>query len=172
MRLPVQLPTAIRNWGHIRDEVTGGAVGALIAIPFLLSSGAVIYAPIGPTHAAEGIFGALVSAVLFGLVAGPLGGPTMRITTARTSLAAIVAGLAPMLASQPAFATAYPGPAAAPALMTGCLLAVLLAGLLQFGLGAARLGAAGIELAMARNLALELANRVRIQTETIHQLEA
>ncbi len=147
MGLSLQLRSAVLNrrvmwdWSRLRGDVTGGVVGALIAIPFLLSSGAVIYAGIGAEHAAQGIFGALLSAVLFGLTAGVFGGPTLQLTTARTSLAAIVAGLPPMLAAQPAFAQAYPGAAAAPALMTGCLLAVLLSGLLQFGLGALRLGA-------------------------------
>ncbi len=127
---------------RLRGDLVGGAVGALIAIPTVLSCGIVFFAGIGPGFAAAGIASAFVSAVICALVAGVFGGRTLHVNSPKTSHAAILAGLTATVAAQPGFISAFPGAAAAPALMTVCFLTILVSGAVQFGLGAARLGAA------------------------------
>jgi MFS superfamily sulfate permease-like transporter len=128
-------------FARLKGDVMGGAVGAVITIPIVLSCGIVIFDGIDPDLVALGIASAFVSAVICSIVAGLFGGPTLHVNSPKTSHAAILAGLCTMLWGQPAFVAAFPGEKAAPALMTICFLTILISGAVQFGLGAARLGA-------------------------------
>ena len=53
---------------QLRGELLGGAVGGLVAMPFILSSGGVIFSTTGPEHAATGSLSRLNAASLSGLV--------------------------------------------------------------------------------------------------------
>ena len=125
-----------------RGDLIGGCVGALIAVPTVLSCGSVFFAGIGPGLVAAGIASAFISAVLCAIVAGCFGGETLHVNCPKTSHAAILAGLCAIMAGQPGFVAAFPGAATAPALMLVCFLTILLSGVVQFGLGALQLGAA------------------------------
>ena len=131
----------VSKFARLKGDVVGGAVGALISIPIVLSCGIVIFEGIDSDLVSAGIASAFVSAVICAVVAGLFGGPTLHVNSPKTSHAAILAGLCAMIGSHPDFIAAFPGVNAAPALMTVCFLTILISGAVQFCLGAARLGA-------------------------------
>ena len=121
-------------------DVGGGAVGALVTLPIVLSCGVVYFQGLGPAFVAAGIGAAFVSAIVAALVAGLFGGPPLHVSSPKTSHAAILSGLIGTLASQRAFAEAFPGPAAPGGLMAVCFIVLCVAALCQLLLGASRLG--------------------------------
>lgn len=125
----------------VGGDMTGGAMGALVTIPIILSCGVVSYQSIGPSFVAAGIAAAFVSAIVAALVAGALGGPPLHINTPKTSHAAILSSLIAVVATHHSFSDHFSGDAAAQALIVTCLITLFISGLFQAALGVLRLGA-------------------------------
>ncbi len=123
-------------WG----DVIGGSVGALIAVPIILSCGVVSYQSIGSAFVTAGISAAFVAAVVAAVVSGLLGGPLLHVSSPKTTHAAILSGLIATVATHHSFSDIYSGERAPAALMTICFLTLLISGLTQVLLGASRMG--------------------------------
>lgn len=124
-------------WG----DAAGGAVGALIAVPIILSCGVVMYHSLGPAYATAGISAAFVAAVAAALVSGLFGGAPLHVNTPKTTHAAILSGLIASVAVHHSFTDIYSGANAPAALMAICFLTLLVSGVVQIWLGASRMGA-------------------------------
>jgi sulfate permease, SulP family len=121
-------------------DVIGGSVGALIAVPIILSCGVVSYQSIGPAFVTAGISAAFVAAVAAAVVAGLFGGSPLHVSSPKTTHAAILSGLIATVAIHHSFSDIYSGERAPAALMTICFLTLLISGLTQILLGASRMG--------------------------------
>ena len=124
-------------WG----DVIGGSVGALIAVPIILSCGVVSYQSIGPAFVTAGISAAFVAAVAAAVVSGLFGGAPLHVSSPKTTHAAILSGLIANVAIHHSFSDIYGGERAPAALMTIGFLTLLISGLTQVLLGASRMGA-------------------------------
>jgi SulP family sulfate permease len=110
-------------------ELGAGLAAALMALPSALGNGLLAFAPLGPEHAAAGAVAGLTGAVVLGLVAALLGGTPGLVSAPSGPAAAMITALAAHLAATD------PGRAPVLLLATG-----LLAGVVQLGFGALRLG--------------------------------
>lgn len=124
-------------WG----DLIGGSVGALIAIPIVLSCGIVSYHSLGPAFVTAGISAAFVATVMVALVSGLFGGAPLHLNSPKTTHAAILSGLIANVAIHHSFTDVYSPERAPAALMTVCFLTLLVSGLTQVFLGASRMGA-------------------------------
>lgn len=124
-------------WG----DVLGGAVGAMIAVPIILSCGVVLFHSIGPEFVTAGISAAFIAAVIPALVSGVFGGVPLHINSPKTTHAAILSGLIATVATHHSFTNVYDGDNAPAALMLICFLTLLVSGVTQVLLGASRMGA-------------------------------
>jgi MFS superfamily sulfate permease-like transporter len=122
-------------WG----DVIGGSVGALIAVPIILSCGIVSYQSIGPAFVTAGISAAFVAAVAAAVVSGLFGGVPLHVSSPKTTHAAILSGLIANVAIHHSFTDIYGGERAPAALMTICFLTLLVSGLTQNQWGQTRL---------------------------------
>ena len=124
-------------WG----DVIGGSVGALIAIPIILTCGIVLFHSIGPAYVTAGISAALVAAVVTAVVSGLFGGVPLHVNSPKTTHAAILSGLIATMVTHHSFTDICGGDRAPAALMTICFLTLLVSGMTQVLLGASRMGA-------------------------------
>ncbi len=122
-------------------DIIGGSVGALIAVPIILSCGVVSYQSIGPAFVTTGISAAFVAAVVAAVVSGLFGGAPLHVNSPKTTHAAILSGLIANVAIHHSFSDIYGGERAPAALMTICFLTLLISGLTQVLLGVSRMGA-------------------------------
>jgi SulP family sulfate permease len=125
----------------VATDLVGGSVGALTAVPIVLSCGAVLYERLGRGFLTTGIAAAFVAAVISALVAGCLGGAPLHVNTPKTTHAAILSGLIGLVAANQTFSSAFVGADRATALVAVTLLTLVLSGLVQISLGTLRLGA-------------------------------
>jgi hypothetical protein len=125
----------------LAGDIAGGCVGALTAVPVVLSCGAVLYERLGHAFITTGIVAAFVAAVISALVAGCLGGAPLHVNTPKTTHAAILSGLIGTVAASPAFASAFGSADRATALVAVTSLTLVISGLVQVSLGTLRLGA-------------------------------
>jgi SulP family sulfate permease len=100
-----------------------------MALPSALGNGLVAFAPLGPEHAAAGAVAGLTGAIVLGAIAALLGGTPGLVSCPSGPAAAMLTALAAHLA--------VADPARAPVLL---LATGLLAGAVQLGFGALRLG--------------------------------
>jgi SulP family sulfate permease len=114
---------------RVGPEVAGGLAAALLALPGAVGNGLVAFAPLGPEHAAAGAVAGLTGAIVLGAVAALLGGTPGLVSAPSGPAAAMLTALAAHLAAT--------DPARAPVLL---LTAGVLAGAIQLGFGALRLG--------------------------------
>jgi SulP family sulfate permease len=121
-------------------DTTGGFIGALTAVPIVLSCGAVLYETLGTAFVTAGIVAAFVGALIPALVAGCFGGAPLHVNTPKTTHAAILSGLAATIAASPAFATLNASGDRATALMTVGFITLSISGLVQIALGTLRVG--------------------------------
>lgn len=131
----------LNGWKRIGGDISGGAIGALVTIPIILSCGVVSYQSIGPSYVSAGIVAAFVSAIAAAIVSGLLGGPPMHVNTPKTSHAAILSSLIAIVATHHSFTDYFSGAAASKGLMMICFITLFVSGLFQTLLGAFRLGA-------------------------------
>jgi hypothetical protein len=125
----------------VAGDIVGGCVGALTAVPIVLSCGAVLYERLGHAFFTTGIVAAFVAAVISALVAGCLGGAPLHVNTLKTTHAAILSGLIGTVAASPAFASAFGSADHATALVAVTLLTLVISGLVQISIGTLRLDA-------------------------------
>jgi SulP family sulfate permease len=130
---------SLTSHGLARD-ITGGCVGALTAVPIVLSCGAVLYETLGTAYVTAGIVAAFIGALIPALVAGCFGGAPLHMNTPKTTHAAILSGLIATVAATPAFQAAFAGADRTTALMTVGFVALAISGLVQLALGTLRLG--------------------------------
>jgi SulP family sulfate permease len=115
--------------GRLAAELGAGLAATLMALPAALGNGLLAFAPLGAEHAAAGAIAGLTGAVVLGLAASLLGGTPGLVSAPSGPAAAMLTALAAHLAAT--------DPARAPVLL---LATGLLAGLVQLGFGALRLG--------------------------------
>ena len=118
------------NWPRAGDA-WGGLAAMLVALPAAIAYGVTIYFPFGSVHAVAGALAGILGAIALGLLAPALGG-TLRL---------ISAPCAPAAAVLAAFGAEFMqgGGDVATALVLLALLGAV-AGMLQIGFGALRLG--------------------------------
>lgn len=121
------------NGNNLADDLRGGLAGAAAILPAVLSSGVVLFAPLGGDWLATGVTAAFIAAVLPLLALALFGGSSFHLTCPKTAVAAILAGAAAGL---------YAGGKGLPAEMvaTAIFAAVALSGIIEFLLGATGLG--------------------------------
>jgi SulP family sulfate permease len=144
VKLPL-LSNLLQNLSAARIEslfrdISGGFVGALIAIPIILSCGVVSYQNIGPAYVAAGISAAFVAAVITSVLAGLFGGAPLHINSPKTSHAAILSGLVASVAASHSFTSSFSGAGAAGALMAVVFITLAISGITQAILGVSRMG--------------------------------
>lgn len=115
----------------LKGDTWGGLAAMLVALPAAIAFGVTIYAPLGGGLAAQGALAGILGAMALGLIAGLLGGTPRLISAPCAPAAAVLSALAVQYAEA--------GMGAAAAVLTLTLIG-LLAGALQIGLGAARIG--------------------------------
>lgn len=128
------------NLKSIGNDISGGFVGALIAIPIILSCGVVSYQNIGPAYVTAGISAAFVAAVLTAILSGLFGGAPLHINSPKTTHAAILSGLVASVAGTHTFTASFSSAQAAAALMAVCFITLAISGLTQALLGVSRMG--------------------------------
>lgn len=116
---------------NIPGDIWGGLAAMLVALPSAIAFGVTIYAPLGGSLAAQGALAGILGATALGLVAPAFGGSQRLITAPCAPAAAVLSALAIGFTQQGI------GPITV-LLMLG--LIGLLAGLIQIGLGFARVG--------------------------------
>lgn len=125
---------------NLAGDITGACVGALTAVPIVLSCGAVLYETLGTQYVTAGIVAAFIAVVISALVAGCFGGAPLHVNTPKTTHAAILSGLAATVAATPAFSATFTGNERVTALMTIGFLALAISGLAQILLGGLKIG--------------------------------
>ncbi|MFT3912947.1 MAG: SulP family inorganic anion transporter [Anaeromyxobacteraceae bacterium] len=114
---------------RIAPELGAGLAAALMALPMAIGNGILAYSTLGPEHAAAGAVAGLVGAILLGAMASILGGTPGLVSAPSGPAAAMLTAHAAWLA------------AVAPERAHLLLLATgFVAGLVQLGFGALRLG--------------------------------
>lgn len=116
---------------NLKGEAAGGVMAALFLLPNLLAVGMVAAAPLGPAWLAAGIKGAFAATIIAALLRALLGG-AFHINAPRPSQAAMLAALMVQLTALPLMTPQT--------LWAAALAALAVAGLLQCGLGAVRVG--------------------------------
>ena len=128
---------SIIDW---KAELAGGTAGALVSFTIALPLGTLALAPLGPRYAALGVVAGLSCAIFGGFVAALLGGtPAMR-TGPMTAVCLILAALIGDLAHQSIAAGSEAVDATR--VLAIAFASVILGGVVQAALGAARLGTA------------------------------
>jgi len=115
----------------LAGDMWGGLAAMLVAIPSAIAYGVTIYAPLGDSYAAQGALAGLLGATAMGLIAASLGGTNRLISAPCAPAAAVLAALTMQRAQQ------GDDPASAVFML---VLIALVAGALQVGFGAVRLG--------------------------------
>lgn len=125
-----------------RGDLLGGLVGTAFIIPTILGCGAIAFLPLGDAYLARGLMAAFSAAVVVSAVLFVIGGRTLHINAPRTTQAALLAALMVQVAALPAVDAALAGdPQARGEMMIAVTAAgLLVAGLIQIGLGLLRLG--------------------------------
>lgn len=126
--LTLLTPSPRRN---IPGDVWGGLAAMLVALPSAIAFGVTIYAPLGGALAAQGALAGILGATALGLIAPAFGGSQRLITAPCAPAAAVLSALAIGFTQQ--------GIAANTVILMLALIG-LLAGLIQIGLGFARVG--------------------------------
>lgn len=116
---------------NLAGDLWGGLAAMLVALPSAIAFGVTIYAPLNGGAAAEGALAGILGALALGLVAAALGGAPRLISAPCAPAAAVLAAFA--------IETLRAGHDVATVTLLLTLLG-LLAGLLQIGFGALRLG--------------------------------
>ncbi len=125
------------QWRLLWGDCVGGTSGALITLPTILSCGVVAYQSLGPDYTTLGISAAFSTAILVALVQFFVGGPPLHVNSPKTPLAVMLSGL---IASAGATPFLIGAPDRALLLITVASLSVVVCGLIQLGVGMARLG--------------------------------
>lgn len=115
------------------DDLRGALSGAAAILPAVLSSGIVLFAPLGGDWLATGIAAAFVAAVLGNLTLALAGGSAFHLTCPKTAVAAILAGAAAGLLQGP-------GTLSPLTVALAIFAAIILSGLVEYLLGATGLG--------------------------------
>ena len=113
------------------DDAWGGLAAMLVALPSAIAFGATIYAPLGGDLAAQGALAGILGATALGIVCSLFGGSTRLISAPCAPAAAVLSALSVGFVQQ-----GIP----APAILLMLALIGLMAGLIQIGLGLARIG--------------------------------
>jgi SulP family sulfate permease len=114
-----------RDWA---GEILGGLAAMLVALPSAIAFGLVVYAPLGPGHAAEGALAGILGTIALGMIA-PAFGASPRLVSAPCAPAAAV-----LAAWVVEMARAKNG-ASAEAIPVLLMLIALAAGLMQAAFG-------------------------------------
>lgn len=117
--------------GTLAGDFWGGLAAMLVALPSAIAFGVTIYAAVGPAYVGIGALAGLLGTTALGLVAPPLGGTNRLITAPCAPAAAILSAFAIVQVQHGTSTTSI-------VLMLTML--GLLAGIIQFLFGAARLG--------------------------------
>jgi SulP family sulfate permease len=123
---------------HLRGDLAGGLIAAVVSIPMSIGFGLLAFAPFGERFLPLGILAGLNGAMFIGLAALVFGARSVTIYAPRSLIAFMVGSIAlHAFAESPARALGE----SEPLYLVGALLATLsLAGLFQVVFGAARLG--------------------------------
>lgn len=116
---------------NVSGDVWGGLAAMLVALPSAIAFGVTIYAPLGGSLAAQGALAGILGATALGLIAPAFGGSQRLITAPCAPAAAVLSALAIGFTQQGIEANAV---------LLMLALIGLLAGLIQIGLGFAKVG--------------------------------
>ncbi len=135
---PSPIPNETPDRASWRREVNAGLTGALVAFSVAVPIGTLTLAPLGASFAGLGVAAGLVAAAVGGLAACLAGGSLqLRSGPATASCLVVNALIATMLLTP---GMGEPTAAGLPRVLTAAFLCVALAGVLQIGFGALRLG--------------------------------
>ncbi len=123
------------------NDVTAGAIGAVIAFPIILNCGSIVSLPLGAHHATTGITAAFGATILVSLFRAICGGSPLHMVSPKSNYAAMIAALLALVATMPSFNTAFPSPDQRIAMLIAAgFLCTALAGSIQLALGIGGLG--------------------------------
>ncbi len=117
-------------------ELWGAAIAMAVAVPAAIANGLVIYSPLGPTRAIDGVMSGLVGAAAVGIVAALFGGTRGLVSAPSAAGAAVLASAVATLLRPGAVGFAI-RPEQAPMMVSAIGFG---AGLVQLALGAAKGG--------------------------------
>ncbi len=131
-----QLP---RGWtGHIRGDVTGGLLAAIISMPLTVGFGILAFAPLGDRYLPAGIVAGLYGAIFLGLAAIVCGARTVAVYAPRSLVAFMIASVAMHTIAVPDSPLLSGGDPST--LISALLLTLAMGGLIQFVFGLIGLG--------------------------------
>lgn len=122
----------------IRD-LSAGAVCAVIAVPNILNCGAILAQPIGAAYIAAGIGSAFAASIIVSILRAVLFAEPLLLSATGASYSTMVASVLVGAGLSLDATTLDPSHRAA-MLMTLCFLCTIISGLIQLGLGVARMG--------------------------------
>ncbi len=131
----------VRGTLHVwLGDAAGAMAAALVAVPLAMSLGLLPFTALGPSYAAAGVAGALLTSVIGNLVAAAVPAARCNILGARSSATVVFAGIVAALAANPLLQTAH-GPDVAQ-VMALAFATLFASGLLQIAFALTGLGRA------------------------------
>jgi len=131
----VQTDSRVKRW---RGDAVAGLVVALLSLPMTIPLGVLALSPLGPEYVGAGVLAGFQSSIFAGFVSALSGGSRFQISGPRASISLIMASALTALLADPRIAALGLRPEDA-ALTIGFMI-VFCAGVLQVGLGVARIG--------------------------------
>lgn len=123
---------------HVRGDVTGGLLAAIISMPLSVGFGILAFAPLGDRFLPMGIVAGLYGAIFLGLVAIVCGARTVAVYAPRSLVAFMIASVA--MHTVAASDARLLASADAAVLVSALFLTLAMAGLIQFLFGVVGLG--------------------------------
>lgn len=123
---------------RLRGDAVAGLVVALLSLPMTIPLGVLALSPLGPDYVGAGVLAGFQSSIFAGFVSALSGGSRFQISGPRASISLIMAAALAALLADPRIAVLGPRPEDAALTLT--FMIVFCSGLLQVGLGLARIG--------------------------------
>ncbi|WP_173977128.1 SLC26A/SulP transporter family protein [Magnetospirillum sp. LM-5] len=123
---------------NLPGDLNGGLNVAILSLPITIPLGALAFAPLGPEFIQAGVVAGFQTSIVGGIVAALTGGCRLQVSGPRASASLMLAAILAMALNDPALAGL--GVDTPQAAIMAAFIATFAAGLIQVGLGLARVG--------------------------------